>query len=996
MQLKHNNIADFEKYNFNEADFNLLMQKRIRKVLLICSSYDAYMLEEDGRIDDQIFNEYVSLNLSQPPVFIHTDSAKKASQILASENIDLVIEMLSIPGVDTFELANHIKAQYPEIPIVVLTHFSREVSIRLKDEDLSAIDNVFCWLGNAELLLAIIKLIEDRMNAEFDVETVGVQTILLVEDSIRFTSVYLPDLYKIVFLQSQEFLKEALNEHQVRLRKRGRPKILLAKTFNEALDCYEKYKHNMLGIISDISIKEDTQKPEKIKGGIQLCKLIRDEDPFMPFVFQSSDIENAKIAKKLGVGFIHKYSKTLSIDLNNYIVSHFGFGDFIFRDPQTMNEIARASDLVSLQELINTIPDNSLAFHASRNEISKWLNARSLFPIAKMFKQLMPSDFENITEARDFIFKAIGKYRFSRANGVIAKFTREKFDEYLFFSRIGEGSIGGKARGLVFINSIIKKYNISSTYPHVDISVPRSVVLTTDIFDEFMERNDLYKVGLSDFPDDEILKRFVGASLPAGLIDDLLVFVKFVKNPIAVRSSSKLEDSQYQPFAGIYNTYMIPTIETEPYKTLKFLTDAIKSVYASVYFKSSKAYMAVTSNIIDEEKMGIILQEVCGNYYGTRFYPTLSGVARSINFYPVKPETSNDGIVNVGFGLGKYVVDGGVTLRFSPKYPRNVLQLASPEATLKDTQKTFYSLDLSAGNFVPTVDDSANLLKQKISEAEKDNALSYVSSTYDLENNMIREGIDQQGKKLVTFSNILHHNTFPLAEILDTMLEIGQQEMGSPVEIEFAANLDVPEGKPPIFNFLQIRPIVVNDQRINFKLDNIDKQTSIIFTHTALGNGSIDNLFDLVYIKPDTFKASDTLKIAVELEKLNANFTLSKRNYILIGPGRWGSSDPWLGIPIRWPQISEARIIVESALQNYQIEPSQGTHFFHNLTTFRVGYFTVNDLTNQDYFDIEFLSAQNSVFENDYIRHLRFEQPMKVYIDGKNNTGVILKPGFVL
>jgi hypothetical protein len=519
------------------------------------------------------------------------------------------------------------------------------------------------------------------------------------------------------------------------------------------------------------------------------------------------------------------------------------------------------------------------------------------------------------------------------------------------------------------------------------------VVLTTDIFDAFMEKNDLYKVGLSDLPDEEILNKFVDALLPTGLTDDLLAFVKFVKNPIAVRSSSKLEDSQYQPFAGIYNTYMIPIIENHHRETLKCLTDAIKCVYASVYFKSSKAYMAVTSNIIDEEKMGIILQEVCGNYYGTRFYPTLSGVARSINFYPVKPETSNDGIVNVGFGLGKYVVDGGITLRFSPKYPRNVLQLASPDAALKDTQKVFYSLDLSAGNFTPTIDDSANLLKQKISEAQKDNALGYVSSTYDLENNMIREGVDQQGKKLITFSNILQHNTFPLAEILDTMLEIGQQEMGSPVEIEFAANLDVPPGKPPIFNFLQIRPIVVNDQRINFKLDNLDKQTSVIFTHTALGNGSIDNLFDLVYIRPDTFKASDTRKIAAELEKLNAKFILAKRNYILIGPGRWGSSDPWLGIPIRWPQISEARIIVESALQNYQIEPSQGTHFFHNLTTFRVGYFTVNPMTNEDYFDIEFLSAQKSVFENDYLRHLRFEQSLKVYIDGKNNTGVILKPG---
>jgi len=508
-----------------------------------------------------------------------------------------------------------------------------------------------------------------------------------------------------------------------------------------------------------------------------------------------------------------------------------------------------------------------------------------------------------------------------------------------------------------------------------------------------MEGNNLYKVGLSDLPDEEILKRFVEAPLPVGLIEDLMVFAKFVKNPIAVRSSSKLEDSQYQPFAGIFSTYMIPVPAKDPHKTLKFIASAIKGVYASAYFKSSKAYMAATSNIIDEEKMGIILQEVCGKQYGNRFYPTLSGVARSINFYPVKPEKSNDGIVNMGFGLGKYVVDGGASLRFSPKYPGNVLQLSSPETTLKDTQKVFYSLDLSDKEFTPTMDDSANLQKLKISEAETDQSLRYVASTYDFENNMIRDGIDYPGKKLITFSNILQHNTFPIAEILDTMLEIGQQEMGHPVEIEFAANLDVPSGKPKIFNFLQIRPIVVSDQRVNFKLDNVDTEKTIIFSHSAMGNGSIGNLYDLVYIKPESFKASETRKIATGLEKLNADFITAKRNYILVGPGRWGSSDPWLGIPIRWPQISEARLIVESGLQNYNIEPSQGTHFFHNLTTFRVGYFTVNSFTKDGYYDLVFLNAQAPFYEDEFIRHIRFNQPVKVYIDGKNNRGVILKPG---
>jgi CheY-like chemotaxis protein len=989
-------IIDPEKFFFNETAFNLLMQKRINRVLLICSSYDAYMLEEDGRIDEQIFNEYVSLNLRQPPSFVHTDSAKKAFQILETEQIDLVIEMLSIPDIDTFALAHKIKAKYASVPIVVLTHFSREVSMKLKNEDLSAIDYVFCWLGNADLLLAIIKLVEDRMNAEYDIEHVGVQTILLVEDSIRFTSVYLPNLYKIIFKQSQEFRKEALNEHQRMLRMRGRPKILMATTYNEALMLYRKYKHSMLGIISDITIKEDFNKPEKIQGGVQLCKLIRDEDQFVPFVFQSSDIDNERFAQELGVGFIHKGSKTLSIDLKNYIVSSFGFGDFVFRDPATRREIARASDLVSFQYQIHKIPDESFVYHSSRNEISKWLNARSLFPIAQLFKQLRLEDLGSLSEGRDYIYKAIANYRLSRARGVIAKFNRENFDEYLVFSRIGEGSVGGKARGLIFLSSLLKKYKFYATFPDIDISVPRSVVLTTDVFEEFMDMNNLYRVGNSSLPDEEILRRFVESPLPSRLQEDLLSFVRYIKNPIAVRSSSKLEDSMYQPFAGIYSTYMIPTIEADLGKTLRFLTDAIKSVYASVYFRSSKSYRAVTSNVIDEEKMGIVLQEVCGTRYGDRFYPTFSGVARSLNFYPIKPEVANDGIVNVAFGLGKYVVDGGTSLRFSPKYPKSILQLSTPEMALKGTQKIFYSLDLSGNSFVPTVDDSANLVKFKISEAMADNSLRYVASTYDFENNMIRDGVDQPGSKVVAFSNILKYNTFPLAEILDSMLEIGQQEMGSPVEIEFAANLDVPAGKPPVFSFLQIRPIVMSDQRVTFTIDHVPEEKTIVSSNSALGNGIVNNLFDVVYVKPDSFKASDSLKIAADLDRINSGFLAGKRNYILIGPGRWGSSDPWLGIPIKWPQISEARIIIESGLENYRVDPSQGTHFFQNLTTFRVGYFTVNPYSHDGFYDIDFLKAQTPLYEDEYLCHVRFDSPLLVYIDGRKNKGVILKPSMTL
>ncbi|HEX3009661.1 MAG TPA: PEP/pyruvate-binding domain-containing protein [Bacteroidales bacterium] len=984
-------FLDPEKFSFQETAFNLLMQKRISKVLLICSSYDAFMLEEDGRIDEQIFNEYVSLHLRYPPRFVLADSAEEAFKILENEKIDLVIEMLSIRDIDAFELATRIKRKHLCIPIVVLTHFSREVSMRLRNEDLSAIDYVFCWLGNADLLLAIIKLIEDRMNAEFDMESVGVQAILLVEDSIRFNSIYLPILYKIVFKQSRDFTKEALNEHQKMLRMRGRPKILLATNYDDALALYKKYKNNLLGVISDISFKDDLRKIEGTKGGVDLCRIIHEEDSFMPFIFQSSDLSNQRLVEGLGAGFIHKHSKTLSLDLRDHIIKSFGFGDLIFRNPDTLEEIARASDLQSLQYLIMKIPDRSFAYHSSRNEISRWLNARALFSIANLFRQLKLEDFNNPEEVKHYIFKAIGNYRLTKGRAIIATFNKDSYDEYLAFSRIGEGSIGGKARGLAFSNAIIKKYKLYNKYPDINISIPRTVVISTDFFEQFMESNKLYEVALSDIPDEEILARFLKASLPEQLLQDLLAYISAVKNPIAIRSSSKLEDSHYQPFAGIYSTYMIPRHPSDAALTLKPLCDAIKAVYASVFYRSSKAYITATSNVIDEEQMGIILQEVCGTRYGNKFYPTLSGVARSINYYPIKPETPADGIANIAYGLGKYVVDGGPSIRFSPKYPKKIIQLSSVNSVVKETQKTFFALDLDEKIFKPSIDDSANLLRLKITEAETDASFRFAASTYDMENQVIKDDIFTPGKRVITFSNILSHNTFPLAEILDTLLEIGEKEMGNPIEIEFAVNLDTPQGHPKIFSFLQIRPIVANEQRITFKIDKVNPDETIVYSNAAMGNGIIDNICDLVYIKPESFKSSETKVIAREVEELNQKFIYEKRNYVLIGPGRWGSSDPWLGIPVKWPQISEARIIIESGLDKYRIDPSQGTHFFQNITTFGVGYMTINPYMNDGFFDINYLASQTAHNETHHLRHVRFRQPIVVKIDGRQNIGVIYK-----
>ena len=983
-------ILELQKYDFSDPSFNLLMQKRIHRVLIICSNYDNYMLEEDGRVDEQIFNEYVSLHLRYPPTFVQCDNGEDAFRILKEDKIDLVISMLSLQGSDTFTLAKNIKRDYPEIPIVVLTYFSREVSIRLEKEDLSAIDYVFSWLGDSALLLAIIKLIEDRMNAQYDVDSVGVQVIILIEDSIRYISSYLPNLYRIVLIQSRDFQREALNEHQKMIKMRGRPKVLLANNFEEAVELYDKYKYNVLGVISDISYKRNGKVDEN--AGIELLKIVMADDDKVPFLLQSSSMEHKKYAEEMGAGFIYKYSKSLRLELRNFIIQNLAFGPFVFRDPQTKEAIAIATDLQSLQQKILTIPDQSLAYHAARNHFSKWLNARALFPVAQMFKYIRKDDFGSMDEMRRFLYVAISSYRLGKGRGVIAKFDKTSYDEYQIFSRIGEGSIGGKARGLAFINSIIKKNKLFNKFPDVLITIPRTVVLTTDIFDEFMEKNNLYSVALSDLSDEEILKSFLNAELPGSVYQDFYAFLSVSRvHPIAVRSSSKLEDSHYQPFAGIYSTYMIPRV-SDNRMMVKLLSDAIKQVYASVYFKTSKAYMMATANVIDEEKMGIILQEVCGNRHGGIFYPTLSGVARSINFYPIGSEKAEDGIVNVALGLGKYIVDGGTSLRFSPKQPKKILQLTSPETALRDTQKEFIALDLNVASFVPSTDDGINLIRQNIRDIGDENALRHLASTYDFNNNIIRDGINTSGKRVITFANILQHGTFPLAEIIGNLLELGQKEMNSPIEIEFAVNLENPSPSPHIFNFLQIRPIVTNDHSQAIEINEFDKSNTIIYSESALGNGYFRGIRDIVYVKPDAFNPAHTETIAANIDKLNSALIREACNYVLIGPGRWGSSDPWLGIPVKWPMISNARVIVEAGLKNFRIDPSQGTHFFQNLTSFRVGYFTINPFINEGYYDTDFLKGKKAIYEDDYIRHVRFDNPFEIKIDGRSHRGLVCKP----
>ncbi len=981
-------ITFAQEYDFNETSFKNLMQKRIYKVLIICSNYDYYTLEEDDRIDEQVFDEYVSLNLRNPPIFIHANSINKAFQILQEEEIDLIITMLSV-GTSIFDVSKHIKSKYPKIPIVVLTTFSREVSIRLQKEDLSEIDYVFSWLGSADILLAIIKLIEDKMNVEDDVKQVGVQVILLVEDSIRFYSSYLPNAYKIILKQTRNLMTEGLNSYKEMLRMRGRPKVLLATNYNQAIELYEKYKDSMLGIISDIRYRRNGEMDPH--AGFRLANRVKKDDINMPFLLQSSEIENEIKAKELGIDFLHKYSKSLLVELRNYLFKNLAFGDFVFKDPDTFEEIGRAANLRELQHQILVIPENSLRYHFNRNNISRWLNARAIFPLAQLFKYLAVEDFNSVEDVRNYIHNTIASYRLNKGRGIIARFERKEYDGYLTFARIGEGSMGGKARGLAFIDSFLKRNQLSHKYKDILISIPRTIVITTDIFAKFMEDNHLYPIVLSEpLNDKQILDKFLEAALPLKVLRQLKTFCRVANAPLAIRSSSLLEDSQYQPFAGIYSTYMIPNTNNL-IQMVEMLEIAIKSVYASVYFKASKAYMDATSNIIDEEQMGIIVQEVCGSQYDNLFYPTISGVARSINFYPIAPEKAEDGIANVAIGLGKITVEGGQTLRFSPKYPKKILQLSSPQITLRDTQKKLYALDLNPSSFKASTDDGVNIVSVGIKAAENHSSMRFVASTYDYQNNMIRHGGIYSGKKVITFANILYHNTFPLADIIADLLDVGQKEMGSAIEIEFAVNLDVPKGQPRIFNFLQIRPIVQSKEIVHLNLKDIKKEDCILVAEQALGNGEIKGVCDIVYVKPRSFNAAKTTEIADFVSTINDEFVARNKNYILVGPGRWGSSDKFLGIPVKWSQISAARLIVESGLENFRIDPSQGTHFFQNLTSFGVGYFTINPFINDGYYDIDYLRNMPAAFENEYIRHIHFEKELDIKIDGKNGVGIVLK-----
>ena len=982
-----------EKYLPDERQIQYrFMKYRIHKLLLVCCSYDGYILEEDGHIESQINQEYIDLNMSNPPSLTRVSSTAEALEALAEDDsYDFILTMYNVGEPDVFTFARIIKERHPQIPVALLTSFSKDIYRRIGEQDHSGLDYIFSWHGNTDLIIGIIKLIEDKMNADEDILQGGVQAILLVEDSIRFYSTYLPELYKLILLQNTEFLKDAFNEQQQILRKRARPKILLARCYDEAVELYDRYRKNLLGVISDVGFvlhRDDPSDSEKFDAGIDLCRRIKADNPLMPVLLQSSQTSFREQARELGVGFIAKNSKTLLSELSDYIAKEFAFGDFVFKDPETGAEIGRAKDLAQMQQMIATIPDEAFEYHTSQNHLSKWLYSRGLFPLAASIRQYNKSHFKSVEEHRRVLVNLIRDYRTLLGQGVVARFDPETYSDAVAFARIGEGSLGGKARGLAFMNSMLTKHRQYDKYENVRIMIPRSVVIATEYFDEFIRRNGLQYIISQEFSDEEILSEFVTSTVPQRLQEELKAYIRTVRTPLAVRSSSKLEDSHYQPFAGIYSTYMIPYTDNAD-QMLRLVLRAVKSVYASVYFAASRAYITSSQNLISEEKMAVIIQEVCGTEQDGLWFPTCSGVARSINYYPIGDEQPADGVCNVAMGLGKLVVDGGRTLRFSPRYPQKVLQTSTPELALSDTQTEVLALSLRPEEFRTSIDDAVNLRRLSLRDIDGFRNAKFVCSVWDRENERISDSPFDRGRKVITFNNILKYNTFPLADIVSDILRMGAEEMRCPVEVEFAVNMDVAPGRQQIFNLLQIRPIIDNQDNRAIDWSKEDPDHALIYGEQALGIGMMADLADIIYVKSAAFDSLSTEKIADELLALNGRMRDEGRSYILVGPGRWGSSDPYLGVPVKWNHISEAKVIVECGIEKFEVEPSQGTHFFQNVTSLGVGYLTISPFRGDGIFREELLDRMPALYDGKYLRQVRFERPLWVCVDGRSNRGMI-------
>jgi len=971
--------------------FQNLMRFRIRDILLVSSLYDLYLFEEDGRLYELLRHEYRDLQLSHTPEITRVSTAKKAFKLAREEKrFDLIVTTLHIEDMDAIRFAEKVKNSDLNIPIVLLTQNKKELKHLMNSRNIHIFDNVFMWQGDFRIIIAIVKTMEDKLNVDHDTNIVGVQTIILIEDDVQYYSSFLPQIYNELFIQARRLISEGVNLSHKYLRMRARPKILLCTNYEEAWKYYKRYKEYCLGIISDIDFPYKGIKHPK--AGIKFAKNIKADQTDIPILLLSNDPSNKEDAYKVKCSFIVKDSPLLLEQVRDFMYEYFSFGDFIFRKADG-SEVDRAHDLISLQEKLRIVPDESIIYHASRNHFSNWLKARTEFRLAFKLRPRKVSDYKNVTELRNDLINSIESYKYLRKRGLITDFDKESFDPNSGFARIGGGSLGGKARGLGFINALISDYELDSKFKNVRIFVPPGIVIATEVYDSFLEQNNLRKFAIECDNDEEITKRFLQAEhFPHEIISHLASFLELIDSPLAVRSSSLLEDSQYHPFAGVYETYMLPNNHANPLIRLNELLITIKKIYASTFYQRAKEYLKITSYRLEEEKMAVIIQKLVGKRHENRFYPEISGVAKSYNFYPVKPQKSHDGIVNVALGLGKTVVDGGSCLRFCPKYPQDIIQFNSVKDTLDNSQTKFYALQLD-GEVDLEVQTHDLLLKEyDLEVAEKDEALNLIGSTYSIENDMIYDGTSRLGIRVVTFAPILKHKIFPLPEIMNFLLDISSWGMGTPVEIEFAVNLA--DKKHPIneFGVVQDRPIVINEELDNLKIEHTKKENLLCESDQVLGHGIINDIYDIVYVDYDKFNRAKTVQMAQEVNYFNSKLNRKNRPYLLIGMGRWGSLDPWLGIPVVWEQISGAKVIVESDFKDIIVKPSQGSHFFHNITSLMIGYFTVSNLNEKSFLDFDWLRSLIPVEQKKYCTHISFSNPLIVKINGRNNKGIILKP----
>ena len=980
----------YNKFKYGEDCYHYLMANKVKEILLVSTFYDAFIFEQDGRLSEQIFGEYRQLNLSTAPMITSVPTGEDALEILKEKKFELVVTMLHIGKTTPFELARRIKEENPDLPVLLLLNMLSDIKLAdVKAGHLKYFDNIFLWNGDTKLFLAMVKSVEDKRNLEFDTRHGLVRVILLVEDSVQFYSIFLPLLYEEIVKQTQILISEELTDINKRLRMRARPKVILAHNFEDALAIYSKYQEYIITVISDISYKRGGKlDPE---AGIKLISKVKENINDIPTILLSSEVKNAEKAAQLESFFIHKYSKHLLQQLRKFIKDNLGFGVFIFRD-ENGNEIGRAHTLAEFEDKIQNIAEESIIYHSKRNHFSAWLMARGETQIARQIRLLTIQDFATLNDMRQHLVTTLNNLRKARNKGKIVSFSPQNLLVNTEITKISEGSLGGKGRGLAFLNALLITMEFAKQFPGIRISLPVTAVIGTNEYDDFITRNRINDQPLEDLSDNAIDALFINGQFSQDLIDKLKIYLEIIHYPLAVRSSGLLEDSYAQPFAGIYRTYMLPNNHADAQVRLTQLANAVKLVFASVFIKSARNYIENLNHQVEEEKMAVIIQQLVGSPLGSDYFaPHFSGVAQSYNYYPIAGLKNEDGIANVAVGMGKSVIEGGRSFQFCPRYPR--VEFIQPQALVSKSQKKFLALHSKLTEFDLLTGDDITISELPLDAAEKFKILDQMASVWDMADGRLVPGIDRPGPRVVTFENIVKNKAFPLAEILDKLLEIGEKALGTPVEIEFAANLtnDPKNDILPTFYILQIRPLAIESEEIPLFSETPELARLLLYTEKGMGNGTVTGLRDIIYLDPIKFDNLKTVEMQAEIEALNEKMKLLNRQYILIGPGRWGSQDHFLGVPVKFIQISNARVIVEIGLKDFDIEPSQGTHFFHNIVALKVGYFNIPYNSQKDFLDWDWLKKQIVIEKTNYFTHLQIDHDLQVVMDGKTGISMILK-----